>query len=225
MWRQRFSRPDNELPGAAAICLLLGRTDDLAVGITTVEAYSTGFSFNLAVRLRDERGGFGLSMYELIAGHGHPHANPPAANERLLLGLEYADGRTATNLNPMPFPADPRAGGLPDDEVVLAPSGGGGGGRAFDQGYWVAPLPSPGPLTFVCAWPALGIAEAHTRMDATLIIDAAARARVLWPRQPDEPQPPPPPPTPPPSSGWFADAVRRRPEPGRSPGPDPHRSS
>jgi hypothetical protein len=171
-------RPDNELPGSAGISLLLGSSEDLAVGVTTVEAYSTGFSFNLAVRLRDERGGgFGPGVYELIAGHRHPYGDPPTAEQRLLLGLEYADGRTGTNLNREPFPADPRASGLTgDDEVVLAPSGGGGGGRTFDQGYWVAPLPPPGPLAFVCAWPALGIAETHTTVDAALIIEAATRA-------------------------------------------------
>lgn len=112
---------------------------------------------------RNERiGGLGHRLYELIAGHSHPHAEPPAADERLRLGLEYADGRTATNVNPMPLPADPRAGDLADDEVVLAQSGGGGGGRTFEQGYWVTPLPPPGPLAFVCAWPALGITETRT---------------------------------------------------------------
>ena len=144
--RRRFTTPDNELPGG-----------------TAVEAYTAGFSFNLAVRLRNERiGGLGHRLYELIAGHSHPHAEPPAADERLRLGLEYADGRTATNVNPMPLPADPRAGDLADDEVVLAQSGGGGGGRTFEQGYWVTPLPPPGPLAFVCAWPALGITETRT---------------------------------------------------------------
>jgi hypothetical protein len=206
--------------------LLLGRTEELAVGITAVEAHTGGFSFNLAVRLRNERiGGLGHRLYELIVGHSHPNAEPPAADERLLLGLEYADGRIATNINPRPWPADPAAGEFAEDEVMLTQSQGGGGGRSFDQGYWVTPLPSPGPLAFVCAWPARGIAETHTTVDATLIIEAAAPARVLWPRQPDEPQPSAPPPTPPPSSGWFADAVRRRPDPGRSAAPDRHRSS
>jgi hypothetical protein len=213
-WRRRFTTPDNELPGVTPVGLVLGRTEELAVGITAVEAYTGGFSFKLAVRLRTERvGGLGHRLYELIAGHSHPDAEPPAADERLLLGLEYADGRVATNINPMPWPADPRAGELAEDEVMLAQSEGGGGGRSFDQGYWVTPLPPPGPLAFVCAWPVLGIAESRTTVDAALIIEAAARAQVLWTWQPDEPQPFPPPQPPAPSSGWFADAVRRRPDP------------
>ena len=192
-WRQRFTVPENELGGGTAICLLLGRTDDLAVGITTVEAYTTGFSFNLAVRLRNERvGGFGHRLYGLIGGHAHPHAAPPGAGERLLLGLEYADGRTATNIDPMPMPSDSPAADLAEDEVVLLLSTGGGGGRTFGQSYWVTPLPPPGPFAFICAWPALGIAESRTTIDAGVIVEAAARARVLWQWRPDEPEPSPP---------------------------------
>jgi hypothetical protein len=119
-WRRRFATPDNELPGSTAICLLLGRTEDLAVGITAVEAYTAGFSFNLAVRLRSERaGGLGHRLYELIAGHSHPLAEPPAADERLLLGLEYADGRTATNVEG-PIRSCRRVRGTRDHAAVRA---------------------------------------------------------------------------------------------------------
>ena len=134
-WSRRFTTPDNELPGSAMIGLLLGRTENVAVGITSVEAYTGGFSFKLAVRLRSERaGGLGHRLYELIAGHHHLQAQPPAADERLLLGLEYADGRIATNVTPMSLPADPRAGDLREDEVVLAQSEGGRGGAQVRAG-------------------------------------------------------------------------------------------
>jgi hypothetical protein len=50
-----MSRPDNELPAGVGLTILLGRTDDAAVGITQIEAFSTGFQFTLAVRLRQAR--------------------------------------------------------------------------------------------------------------------------------------------------------------------------
>lgn len=211
--KRRFNAPDNELPGAAAVSGLLGRTDGLAVGITTVEAYTAGFSFSIAVRVRNGRAGRrGHQLHELIVGHSRDGSEAPTPDERLLLGLEYADGRLATNIEPIPWLGDPDAADLPDDTLVLSMSGGGGGSSRFDYGYWVTPLPPPGPLTFVCAWQALGITETRTTVDAGAVLDAASRAVVLWPWQPEEPEPLSPSPPPAPSSGWFADAVRRRPD-------------
>ena len=51
-WHERMAPPENEFPAGAALTALLGRTDDVAVGITQVEVFSTGFRFTLAVRLR-----------------------------------------------------------------------------------------------------------------------------------------------------------------------------
>jgi hypothetical protein len=58
--------------------------------------------------------------------------------------------------------------------------GGGGGGR-FHQGYWVSPLPPPGPIALVCEWPAAGISLARYELDAQLLVDAAERARAIFP--------------------------------------------
>src|SRR6266542_2635382 len=64
---------------------------------------------------------------------------------------------------------------------VQFPDGGGGGGRRYDMRYWVWPLPPPGPVAFVCQWPAHDIPESRVEIDARLILDAAARAIGLWP--------------------------------------------
>src|SRR2546430_3515945 len=68
---------------------------------------------------------------------------------------------------------------------VLFPDGGGGGGRRYDMRYWVWPLPPPGPVAFVCEWPAFGIPESRAELDARPILDAAARALGLWPEDGD----------------------------------------
>ncbi|MEV4759346.1 hypothetical protein AB0J86_30220 [Micromonospora sp. NPDC049559] len=54
-WHRRMSPPENEIPASVGLAVLLGRTDDVAVGITQVEAFSTGFRFALAVRVRQPR--------------------------------------------------------------------------------------------------------------------------------------------------------------------------
>jgi hypothetical protein len=92
--------------------------------------------------------------------------------------VQFADGRKVTNLDRYPFvPED-----LPPDQPVLVEAGvGGEGGRLGRGAIWalelaVQPLPPPGPLAFVCAWPARGIPETRVEIDAGLILAAAAAA-------------------------------------------------
>jgi hypothetical protein len=201
-WHRRMAPPENELPAGVGLTVLLGRTDDAAVGITQVEAFSTGFRFTLAVRLRRARpelqhGG----LFMLLSSHVHPGIQI-RVEDRLLLGIEYADGRRVSNVEDMPLPG--RAAALDDQRLVLAQQGGGGGEQSVDQAYWVAPLPPEGPVTFVLAWPGFGMPESRTELDGTAIRVAADRSHILWPPQPVvRPQRPPSPPRP--ESGWFAD--------------------
>jgi hypothetical protein len=64
---------------------------------------------------------------------------------------------------------------------MLMPGAASGSGRRHDSAYWVWPLPPPGQLTIVCQWPAYAIEESSTMIDAQVILDAAARASLLWP--------------------------------------------
>lgn len=202
----RMGRRAHRGPRRAAIGI--GRTDEVAVGVTQLEAFSTGFRFTLAVRLRRARPEFvhgGLLMS--IGSYAHPGMEV-FLEDRLLVGLEYSDGRRASSLD---GPGWEGPGSEPDhSQVVLVQGSGGGDDRSADQTFWVAPLPPEGPVVFVLAWPSLGIAESRTAFDGAAIRAAAARSQVLWPAQPpgDVAEPPPPPPPPPPSrpsSGWFAD--------------------
>jgi hypothetical protein len=201
-WRRRMSPPEYEFPASVGLTVLLGRTDDAAVGLTNVEAFSTGFRFTLAVRVRRPRPRLahgGLHM--LISSHVVPGIDVPL-EDRLLLGVEYADGRRASTLNHM-LAHGP--GGLTDGEqLVLVQQGGGGAETSVDQSYWVAPLPPEGPVSVILAWPGFGIQESRTTLDGAAIRAAAAQSQRLWPPQPvTEPSQPPPPPRP--SSGWFAE--------------------
>ena len=96
----------------------------------------------------------------------------------LRFGVEFADGAKATNLPGPPGPPGEPAGPL------LLQRGGGGGGSRWDQTYWVWPLPPPGPLAFVCEWPAEEISLTRAEIDAELVLGAAAKAEILW----DEPE-------------------------------------
>ena len=144
-WHRRISPPENEFPAGVGLTVLLGRTNDAAVGITQIEGYSTGFQFTLVVRLRQARPESvrgGLLM--LISSHVHPGIEIPV-EDRLLLGLEYPNGHRASTvqdmrmLGPVAVPSD--------QQLVLVQQGGGGGEQSVNQTYWVSPLPPEGPVS------------------------------------------------------------------------------
>ncbi|GAA2616028.1 hypothetical protein [Paractinoplanes durhamensis] len=197
-WHQRTSAPDNELPAAAGLSAVLGRTEDTAVGLSGVEVFSGGFRFTLAVRLRRARPETSHGGLLALVGSHHPH-HSPALEDRLLLGIEYADGSRASTLH------DTRRDGPSEDPgLMIVSTSGGGGDLTVDQEYWVSPLPPEGPVTVVLAWPSFGIPETRTVLDGAAIRAAAERSQLLWPPQPPE-EPTMPEPSPRPATGWFAD--------------------
>ena len=181
-----------------------------------LRVFSTGIQLDLMVRVRTEpAGALRYRLHELVGGFVPAE---DTAGQRLLLGLEYADGRTATNLTgPAWWPAE---GAEPDPEhPTLMPVGGGGGDRSIDQSYWLTPLPPPGPLTFICAWSAFGIAESRTVIDLSGLAAAASAVQELWPWQPPDDQPREPVRPDLPAGSWFAEA-ERTPPPRTGIGPD-----
>jgi hypothetical protein len=168
------------LPGVAPVSLLLARTDNTVIGLTDVRGYPDGFVFLLRVRW-----GLVTDPYEEVPwpfpdwGSPDPLDADPFPDALLRFGVEFADGRKVTNMGMYPFVPEE----LPPDQPVLVEGGGVGseGGRLGRGAFWdlelaVQPLPPPGPLAFVCAWPGRGIPEVRVEIDAGLILDAAAAA-------------------------------------------------
>ena len=150
---------------------MLARTENLAVALVDAVAYSTGFALRLALRLHHEADDFDPHQV-MMQLRGRPMGSD---EERLRFGIEFADGRKATNLGPRRRHSDE------PPEISLSPhGGGGGGGRSWQVGYWVFPLPPSGPLVIAIAWPARGIEEGSNTVDAAPIIEAAANSIVLW---------------------------------------------
>jgi hypothetical protein len=200
-WHRRISPPDNEFPAGIGGTVLLGRSDDAAVGLTHIEAFSTGFRFTLAVRVRQMRPELAAGGLHMLISPIHPGI-AIAIEDRLLLGIEYPGGHRASTLGDMRRYGP---GAVPDGEqLMLVEQGGGGGHQSIDQTYWVTPLPPAGLVDIILAWTGFGIPECRTALDGTAIRAAASRSRILWPPQPST-EPPEPPPGPRPSSGWFAE--------------------
>jgi hypothetical protein len=158
--------PENELGAAVPIRLLLARTDELALALLDVVAYTTGFSMRLALRFQP---GAEIDPRNVMM---QMHGGGP---EQLRFGIAFVDGRKATNLG-MPRPPSDE----PPEISLTRGGGGGGGGRGWEFGYWAYPLPPPGQITLVVDWPARDLPESRHELDAAPIIEAAATSEKLW---------------------------------------------
>jgi hypothetical protein len=182
--------PRDLLPGVVALELLLARTQDAAVCVRRLEAYPAGFALELRVLVRGE-----LEELDVLALGPRARQRmrrrpeePYPPPELLRFGIEFADGRKATNLTGV-HPGGGRvhamrgheSGEEPPEGPVITSGGGGGGSGGWRQELWVWPLPPPGRLAFVCEWPVAGIALTRSEIDAGSLLEAAGRAQEIFP--------------------------------------------
>ena len=164
-----FGPPSGVLPGVVPIERVIARTEEVAVAVGRIAAYPTGFAFETLVvpSAPNDDDDADPMMRRFRPGR---RELPP---ELLRFGLRFADGTKATSTHL-------RLGEEVPEGPVLTPRRGGGGGGEWEQEWWVWPLPPAGPLAFVCEWPGRGIPLTSVEIDAREIIDAAARAQVIF---------------------------------------------
>ena len=155
-----WERPRDEFPAVAVSALLLARTDVVAVGVTAVWAFTTGFEFWIKAQFRES---------------GRALENNPD-DHSLHVGVQFADGRRVADVGAVPGSAGSESAGL-----IMRPVSFGGGMLQRNRSYWVHPLPPPGPVTFACRWAAFGIPEQRADVGGDLITAAAGRSVRLWP--------------------------------------------
>jgi hypothetical protein len=100
------------------------------------------------------------------------------ADYYLRFGVGFADGRKATNLERH---RDFENGSPPDPPALRLIRWEGYDLLSQEVDMWVWGLPPPGPLAFVCSWPAGHIPASGVEIDAGLVLDAADRAASIWP--------------------------------------------
>lgn len=174
--------PPGTLPGVVALERVLARTGAVAVCVTRIAAYPTGFEVDLVTMTSFDGAHIDPLLFE---GHrARRGASEEVAPEFLRFGVQFADGSKATNMGRRFHPG----AGSPPGPVMIG-GGGGGGSGSWRQTQWIWPLPPPGALTLVCEWPAAGIPLTSSELDARLILDAAERAQVIF-SDADLPEPP-----------------------------------
>jgi hypothetical protein len=166
----------NVMPMPFELWAVLARTDSVAIALHDGLAYTDGFTFGLSLRRRQGRRG----------PEGDPinlwhHTRGEIPPEALRFGLQFADGAKATVFDQHRWfvTADAPAG------PTLVQHGGMGRERSWEMPFWSWPLPPPGPVAFVCEWPAEQIELTRYEIDAAVIREAAAKAEALWP-EPEE---------------------------------------
>lgn len=189
-----LSAPRGTLPGVVPLELILARTAQVAVCVTRLGAYASGFELELVTMASDEAEELDPLFFEGrgMRGRRRQGAASEIPDGMLRFGIEFADGRKATNTADQPLAN--LAGGTmsvstavselgkvqaPAAPVLLLGGGGGGGGN-WRQCVWIWPLPPPGRLAFVSQWPEAGIELTRSDIDAQIILDAAARAQMIF---------------------------------------------
>ena len=161
--------PQTEFPGIVPISTLqFDRSEQAAIAITGMSAYSNGFEIFVTALIHPGGPGFDAETPD-----GGMLANKPYQ-----ISLKLSDGRTVTSGRPY--------GDSEPTEPILQLRGG-GTSHYQHSSWWAWPLPPSGPLEFVCCWPTLGTGETRVGTDAQLILDAAGRSSRLWPEAEDLP--------------------------------------
>jgi hypothetical protein len=170
-----WNPPETEFPAIVPINTLpFDRSEQAAVAITGISAYSQGFEIFVTCLIRP-----GVPRLDEGPVPGPPRAMPAGprpfglGQPSFQISLQLADGRTVTS---------GRAHGGSEPSGPILRSRGGGGTSHFQLlRWWAWPLPPSGPLEFICQWPVYGITGTRVGINAQLILDAARRSIRPWP--------------------------------------------
>lgn len=165
--------PPDWIGGYVPWRLLFGEVSDSYSVITEVEAFPSGVQFSIVSRYRP--GSRDAEPRNRMRGF---RGGDGADGARF--GVGFSDGRKA--LSSTWFSG---SGDVEPSNPVLVPQGGSGGMGLHRMGFWLWPLPPAGPVTFVSAWPARIPEERSVVADGSELVEAATKARQLWPAAED----------------------------------------
>jgi hypothetical protein len=163
------------VPAILPVERVVAKTDDVAVYLSGFTVYPTGFELTTYVVAKDESSELDPFGIEHRLRARRRDTLPP---ELLRFGFQFADGSKATNTG-SEFDFDEEEGPEPTSPRMSNTRGRSIDG-AWEQTFWVWPLPPPGDLEFVCEWPDAGLQLTRVGLDAGAILAAASRAQVLF---------------------------------------------
>jgi hypothetical protein len=163
--------PRDEVGVLALASFVLARTDEVAVALRGVTAYSDGLVLSVAVLFADEQ------KAEDLAWSLQEFGRSPG---RFRLGCAYADGRRATT-GKSDSPDVETLGDVTPQLVLLDSTA---HSLIWTGDYWLHPLPPEGPLVLGCRWPDRRIPETLAQLEAEPLLEAADSSRPVWDQKP-----------------------------------------
>jgi hypothetical protein len=159
--------PQDEVGVLGLASFVLARTDDVAVAVRCVTAYSDGLRLSLVVLFADEQ------RAEDLDWAMQAYSRSPG---RFRVGCAFSDGRRATTGRT--DAPDVEAPGDSSPRLLLLTSY--ATALTWTAEYWLWPLPPPGPLVLGCRWPDRRIPETLAQLDAGPLLLAAASSDPVW---------------------------------------------
>lgn len=174
--------------------LALARSPNVAITLSTIQAFSTGCLINVDIVTRrqtlspDDFQTLQLSVFpHMITGL---RADQPLPDQLLRFGVRFADGAKATTvgqrLDRTQLPQDPPPG--PQLSLLLPGismrSGDEEDAGVMTMGLWLWPSPPPESFELAVEWPVGGIQLSIVELDGTAIAAAARQAVPYWPEPP-----------------------------------------
>jgi hypothetical protein len=180
--------PPHILGWPAPLSLVIARSDSRAITAGRFIVYPQGFEVTLSLRrprtsvLDEER------VEHIHSANEQWLYDLNAPDTGLRIEVDYPDGTTFLSEDEPPVLAaemdlsSPYGPSGAADRHFASLIGLGSTGAEFvtETNYWVAPIPSPGTLTFRCEWTRGGIRLNEVSADASLIREAASRSVALW---------------------------------------------
>jgi hypothetical protein len=156
--------PETEFPGIVPInTLQFDRSEQTAIAITGIWAYTNGFEFSVTRLIRPDAPSFDADPVPSAPG------GMLAERQSFQVSLQLSDGSMVIS-GRSPGDAEPTG-------PILRSHGGGGSSHYMVMRWWAWPLPPSGPLEFICQ---LGTGETRAGIDAQLILDASRRSVRVW---------------------------------------------
>jgi hypothetical protein len=177
-----FGPPEDELGVVVPQGVVLARSERAVIALSHAVVYSTGSAFEFFAVAR----GLARSEANRVFHEQHMFEDEELPDALLRIGFELADGGRASNLGGWRAHRKLMTPDAEPEGPLLLPYGGGGGQTSdghvtMKPGYWLWPVPAPGPVRISCEWPFVEISLTTVEIDGEALRTAVQDVRSLWP--------------------------------------------